>query len=89
MQLASKTYVGIILGIKMSFDPIIAFYVPPLLHNVTTRCNIVINCILTMANVSKEKNNVTYITLDTPNKLMECLRPMNKIRCSPRHSTGN
>jgi hypothetical protein len=87
--LASKTYLGTILGTKMSFDLNIAFDVPPLLHNVTTRCNIVVDCILNMANVSIEKNNVTYITLDTTNKLMGCLGPMNKIRCSPWHPTGN
>jgi hypothetical protein len=89
MQLASKTYLGIILGTKIFFDLNIAFDVPLLLHNVATRCNIVINCILSMANVSKKKNNVTYITLDTPNKLMECLVPMNKIRYYLEHSIGN
>jgi hypothetical protein len=73
--MTSKTYVGIILGIKMSFDLNTTFDVPPFLHNVATRCNIVVDCILSMANVSIEKNNVTYITLDAPTNSWGALVP--------------
>jgi len=89
VQLASKTYLGTILGTKMSFDLNTAFNVPSFLHNVAIRCNIVIDCILSMANVLIDKNHITYIILDAPNKIMRCLGPMNKIRCSLGHSTKN
>jgi len=89
VQLASKTYLGTILGTKMSLDLNIAFDVPSFLHNVAIKCNIVVVCILSMANVLIDKNHITYIILDAPNKIMRCLGPMNKIRCTLGHSTKN
>jgi hypothetical protein len=73
VQLTSKIKWGTIGGTKVSFDLTITSGVPPLLHNVATKQNMIIGSILEMAIVSRENNGVSHIVLTTPNKLVGAL----------------